>query len=97
MAEAKTRFPQDLDYVVALDTTLSVTAGIKEIKHTLVEALVLVILVVYLSAGMESDAHPATRRAGFADRHVYDLSSARLLHQHALAIWPGARDRAGGG
>jgi hydrophobic/amphiphilic exporter-1 (mainly G- bacteria), HAE1 family len=48
MQEAKTRFPQDLDYIVALDTTLSVTAGIKEIEHTLIEALVLVILVVYI-------------------------------------------------
>jgi hydrophobic/amphiphilic exporter-1 (mainly G- bacteria), HAE1 family len=48
MDESKTRFPQDLDYIVALDTTLAVTAGIKEIEHTLVEALVLVILVVYI-------------------------------------------------
>jgi hydrophobic/amphiphilic exporter-1 (mainly G- bacteria), HAE1 family len=48
MEESKTRFPQDLDYIVALDTTLAVTAGIKEIEHTLVEALVLVILVVYI-------------------------------------------------
>jgi hydrophobic/amphiphilic exporter-1 (mainly G- bacteria), HAE1 family len=48
MLESKTRFPQDLDYVVALDTTLAVTAGIKEIEHTLFEALALVILVVFL-------------------------------------------------
>src|SRR5271167_4449811 len=48
MLESKTRFPEDLDYVVALDTTLSVTAGIKEIEHTLLEALGLVILVVYI-------------------------------------------------
>jgi len=48
MLESKTRFPQDLDYVVALDTTLSVTAGIKEIEHTLFEALALVIIVVYI-------------------------------------------------
>ena len=48
MSEAKTRFPEDLDYVVALDTTLSVTAGIKEIEHTLLEAIGLVILVVYI-------------------------------------------------
>ncbi len=48
MQEAKSRFPQDLDYIVALDTTLAVTAGIKEIEHTLVEALVLVIIVVYI-------------------------------------------------
>jgi HAE1 family hydrophobic/amphiphilic exporter-1 len=48
MLESKTRFPEDLDYIVALDTTLAVTAGIKEIEHTLLEALGLVILVVYI-------------------------------------------------
>src|SRR5438876_1154449 len=48
MVEAKKRFPPGLDYAVALDTTLPVTEGIVEIEHTLVEALVLVILVVYL-------------------------------------------------
>jgi HAE1 family hydrophobic/amphiphilic exporter-1 len=48
MAELKTRFPEDLDYVVALDTTLAVTEGINEIVHTLFEAMVLVIAVVFL-------------------------------------------------
>ena len=48
MEEARGRFPQDLDYVVALDTTLAVTAGIKEIEHTLFEALALVIIVVFI-------------------------------------------------
>ena len=48
MTEAKKRFPPGLDYAVALDTTLPVTEGIVEIEHTLVEALVLVILVVYV-------------------------------------------------
>ncbi|MGD9947193.1 MAG: efflux RND transporter permease subunit [Desulfobulbus sp.] len=48
MEELKTRFPPDLDYVVSLDTTLAVTEGIKEIEHTLVEALILVIIVVFI-------------------------------------------------
>src|ERR1700687_321845 len=48
MARMKERFPDDMDSVVALDTTLSVTAGIKEIVNTLLIALVLVILVVYV-------------------------------------------------
>jgi HAE1 family hydrophobic/amphiphilic exporter-1 len=48
MEEAKTRFPTDLDYVISLDTTLSVREGINEILHTLVEAVVLVLLVVFL-------------------------------------------------
>jgi len=48
MAQLKTRFPDDLDYHAALDTTLPVTEGIREILITLVTALGLVILVVYL-------------------------------------------------
>jgi len=48
MAEAKQRFPKDLEYDVALDTTLAVTEGLKEIQHTLFEAIVLVIIVVYI-------------------------------------------------
>ncbi len=48
MEELKTRFPEDLDYVIALDTTLAVTEGIDEIVHTLFEALVLVIIVVFI-------------------------------------------------
>jgi hydrophobic/amphiphilic exporter-1 (mainly G- bacteria), HAE1 family len=48
MTEASGRFPQDLTYSVPLDTTLAITAGIHEIKKTLVEALLLVILVVYI-------------------------------------------------
>jgi multidrug efflux pump len=48
MEEAKTRFPADLDYVVSLDTTLAVTEGISDIVHTLFEALILVIIVVFV-------------------------------------------------
>src|SRR5213593_1830864 len=48
MRELKQRFPSDLDYQIGLDTTLPVTEGIKEIVTTLVEAIVLVILVVFL-------------------------------------------------
>jgi len=48
MEEAKTRFPQGLDYVIPLDTTLAVTEGLKEIEHTLFEAIALEILVVFI-------------------------------------------------
>jgi HAE1 family hydrophobic/amphiphilic exporter-1 len=48
MAAAKKQFPPGLDYAIALDTTLPVTEGITEIVHTLIEALVLVIIVVFL-------------------------------------------------
>src|SRR5277367_4488120 len=48
MTDAKRRFPGDMDYAVPVDTTLAVSAGMKEIVQTLVIALVLVIAVVYL-------------------------------------------------
>src|SRR5499426_2894442 len=48
MVESAQRFPQDLDYQVSLDTTLSVREGINEIIHTLFEAVVLVIIVVFV-------------------------------------------------
>ena len=48
MTEAKQRFPQGLNYDVAMDTTLAVSEGIKEIYKTLGEALILVIIVVYI-------------------------------------------------
>jgi multidrug efflux pump len=46
--ELKGRFPNDLDYQISLDTTLPVTQGIREIVQTLIEALILVIIVVFL-------------------------------------------------
>ena len=48
MAKLKERFPNDLDYVVALDTTLAVTEGMKEIVITLFLALFLVLVVVFI-------------------------------------------------
>src|SRR5271154_3012133 len=48
MAQLALRFPQDMTYAVALDTTKAVTVGIHEIILTLFEALALVVLVVYI-------------------------------------------------
>ena len=48
METLKESFPDDVEYAVALDTTLAVTEGIKEIVKTLYEALILVIIVVFI-------------------------------------------------
>ena len=48
MEDARKRFPQDVDYVISLDTTLAVTEGIRDIVVTIVIAIVLVTIVVYL-------------------------------------------------
>ena len=48
MADAKQRFPADMASTVALDQTLAVTEGMREIVKTLLEALVLVAVVVFI-------------------------------------------------
>jgi HAE1 family hydrophobic/amphiphilic exporter-1 len=48
MKELSKGFPKDIQYNEALDTTLAITAGIEEIIHTLLEAVLLVILVVFI-------------------------------------------------
>ena len=48
MAELSRSFPPDMEYAVALDTTLAVTEGMHEIVQTLWEALLLVIIVVFI-------------------------------------------------
>ncbi len=48
MKELAANFPGGIEYKVAYDTTLFVTASIEEVIHTLIEAMVLVFLVMYL-------------------------------------------------
>jgi hydrophobic/amphiphilic exporter-1 (mainly G- bacteria), HAE1 family len=48
MTTLRGRFPEGVDYRYTLDTTAPVSEGIKEILKTLGEAMVLVILVVFL-------------------------------------------------
>jgi HAE1 family hydrophobic/amphiphilic exporter-1 len=48
MEEISAKFPNDIKYVVSLDTTLAITEGINEIISTLYEALILVVLVVFI-------------------------------------------------
>ena len=48
MAQLRQRFPEDVDVLVSLDTTQAVTEGISEIVETLLIALLLVALVVFV-------------------------------------------------
>jgi multidrug efflux pump len=48
LEDMKQTFPDGLDYVIALDTTDFVRLSIEEVVHTLGEALILVVLVMYL-------------------------------------------------
>lgn len=46
--ELKQFFPGDLDYAITYDSTPAVEASIEEIVHTLIEAIILVVLVVFI-------------------------------------------------
>ena len=48
LAKLKPGFPADLNYTVSLDTTLAISEGMSDIQRTLVIALVLVIIVVFV-------------------------------------------------
>jgi hydrophobic/amphiphilic exporter-1 (mainly G- bacteria), HAE1 family len=48
LEERKAQFPPDMRYEVTLDSTLPIKASLHEIQRTLVEAVLLVLLVVFL-------------------------------------------------
>ena len=48
MAQLKGKFPEGMDYVIPFDTTRFVSASINEVVKTLVEAMVLVLAVVFI-------------------------------------------------
>jgi hydrophobe/amphiphile efflux-1 (HAE1) family protein len=51
VTETQSRFPEDLAWKVTYDPTSFVTATIEEVKKTLIEAFILVVIVVYLFLG----------------------------------------------
>src|SRR6202045_584617 len=51
VAELAQSFPDDLAWKVTYDPTASVTATIEEVRKTLIEAFILVVIVVYLFLG----------------------------------------------
>ncbi|MBI5057167.1 MAG: multidrug efflux RND transporter permease subunit [Nitrospirae bacterium] len=48
LEEIRPRFPEGIDYAISLDTNDFVRISIKEVEDTLFEAIILVVLVVYL-------------------------------------------------
>ena len=48
MNQLKKQFPADLDYIVPFESASVVKVSIEEVVHTLVEALLLVVVVVYI-------------------------------------------------
>ena len=96
MEELKKSFPPDLDYTVALDTTLAVTEGMQGDQADLLRGpaprhpgrL-------HLPPGMAGHTHPAPGGAGIAGGNLRALPHARLLHQYPLPLRDGTCHRPG--
>ena len=97
MEELKQRFPADVAHEVSLDTTQAVREGLREIITTLLIAIGLVAIVVFIflqdvrATLIPLAAVPVSLVGTFAF-----FPAARLFHQHAVALRPRARDRARG-
>ena len=83
-----------MGYVVPVDSTRFVTASIKEVKSTLIEAMVLVIAVVFCFAKLARHADSDGGGADFADWHFCRAVAVWVFHQHADLVlpwcWPSA-------
>ena len=95
---ARATFRRACRYKIPFDTTPFVTASIKEVVTTLVEAMLLVTLVVFIFLqSWRATLIPMLAVPVSVDRHVPRPAAARVLDQRADAVRAGARDRHRGG
>ena len=96
--ELASAFPKGIGYSIPFDTTPFVTASIKEVVITLLEAMILVALVVFLFLqSWRATLIPMLAVPVSVDRHLPRPAAHRLLDQRAHAVRPGAGDRHRGG
>ena len=94
MADLSRSFPKSMRYDVSLDTTKAITAGIHEIVVTLIVALALVILVVYIfiqdwrAALIPTIAIPVSLVG-----RLHCFPHDRFHHQRSIAAGAGAGHR----
>ena len=93
MAELKQSFPQGVDYEIVYDPTIFVRGSIEAVVHTLLEAIILVVLVVILflqtwrASIIPLAAVPVSLIGTFAVMHLFGFSlNALSLFGLVLAI-----------
>ncbi|MFP6847212.1 MAG: efflux RND transporter permease subunit [Pseudomonas sp.] len=93
MAELKKSFPQGVDYEIVYDPTIFVRGSIEAVVHTLLEAIILVVLVVILflqtwrASIIPLAAVPVSLIGTFAVMHMFGFSlNALSLFGLVLAI-----------
>ena len=92
MEDLKKTMPDGIEYTIALDTTEFVRLSIEEVIHTLFEAIMLVVLVVYLFLqSFRATIICTVAIFRLADRHLCRHAGPGLFHQPADPV----RHRAG--
>lgn len=93
MEELKQDFPEGMQYIIPYDTTRFVQASITEVSHTMIEAAILVILVIFLflqtwrATLIPVMAVPVSLIGTFAGLWLFDFSINTLtLFAMVLAI-----------
>jgi multidrug efflux pump len=87
MDEIKKTMPEGVEYRIAYDPTQFVRASIESVVHTLLEAILLVVLVVILFLQTwRASIIPLLAGAGVGGRHLRGAAPARLLDQCAEPV-----------
>ncbi|MGY3107966.1 multidrug efflux pump [Bradyrhizobium sp. LM6.9] len=94
MKELSRFFPANISYEIPYNITPVVEASIKKVLTTLVEAIVLVFVVMFVFLqNIRYTIIPTIVGAGGVAGRLYHAAARRLLHQHALDVRHGARGR----
>ena len=79
LPQLKSSIDPKIDLVVTFDRSVTIRASLRQVEQTLVLAVAMVILVVYVFLQQRSRrADSRAGRAGVADRHVRRHVSARI-------------------
>ena len=94
---AAASLPPGMKLIFPIDNTTFIRLSIHDVVMTLIEAIALVVLVMYrVPAELARHPDPGHRRAGGAAGHLRRAGGGRLFHQHADPVRPGAGDRPAG-
>ena len=88
MARLQANFPEGIEYRIAYDPTVFVSASLKSVAMTLLEATVLVVLVVmlFLQTRRASD-HPSGRGTYFVGRYFFALMYLFSFSLNTLSLF----------
>ena len=82
----KKTFPKDIDYVMPTETATVVRVSINEVLKTFAEAMILVVIVVFLFLQNWRATLIPIGHSRFAHRYVHFLYSLWIYHQYAHSV-----------